>query len=72
MNEALATKMRAIALRFPHKRRELEQHADALEEAAGKVFSSKEKPSEDDMKKMIGIWARSRRLYCDLTGEPLV
>lgn len=29
-------------------------------------------PSEDNVKKMLGAWARARRCYCEISGESLL
>jgi hypothetical protein len=29
-------------------------------------------PETFDMKRVLGCWARARKLYCDASGEPLV
>lgn len=70
MKELLATKMRALAEQYPAKRLELIQNAEVLEKAVAAAF--KDGADKDDMKKMIGAWARARRVYCSVTGESLI
>lgn len=58
----LSKQMHALADKGDFRAVELREKADALDAAAdGK-----------DMRKMLGAWARARRLWCDVTGESLV
>lgn len=59
----LSLKMRALADTGHERALELRAKADDFDAAA----------SADpwDPKKMLGAWARARRLWCDCTGEPL-
>jgi hypothetical protein len=59
----LSTKLRRLAVDYPSKREELIKAADHLDETVN---------SYTDGKKLLGAWAYARRLYCDVTGEPLV
>ena len=62
----LANKMRKLADTGHPRAVELRERAQALEEAQdlGAEGWSAER--------MVGRWARARRLWCDITGEPLV
>ena len=45
---------------------ELRSKADALDAAIEQMGA------EGGVKRMLGAWARARRLWCDVTGETLV
>lgn len=61
MKTPLAEKLRNLAHTHPAHAEELRAVADKLDAV-----------SFDDIKKLLGTWARARKLYCELTGEPLV
>jgi hypothetical protein len=42
---------------------EIMLRADELDAACGEPFSAK---------KMLGAWARARRLWCEITGDDLI
>lgn len=58
----LAERMRALAHGGHERAVELIEKADALEAAAKGL----------DVRKMVGAWARARRLFCEITGESLI
>ena len=60
---SLGDRMRALASRGHPRADELVEKADAMEKAASEFT---------DAKKVLGTWARARRLWCDCTGEPLM
>jgi hypothetical protein len=49
---------------------DLREKADALDAAIDR--GSQPGASIDDMRRMLGAWARARRLWCDVTGKDLV
>jgi hypothetical protein len=49
---------------------ELNELANKLEAAVTLAYS--DNGTKDDVKRMLGAWARARRLWCDVTGEPLI
>lgn len=49
---------------------ELRAKADALEKAIDRAYS--EEGTKDDVRLMLGCWARARRLWCYITGDDLV
>lgn len=59
----LSIKLHQIADSGHPRAVELREKADAFDKAT-EAFS--------DSKKILGTWARARRLYCDVTGEDLV
>lgn len=62
----LGDRMRALAETGHPRAVELRDKAAALDAACpvnAETF---------DARKMLGAWARARRLWCDCTGEPLV
>lgn len=65
---SLVDKMRALAESHP-RGAELKEKADKLEAATTGFYSE---PQTVDVKRFIGSWARARRLWCDITGEPLI
>ena len=62
----MGAKMRALADSGHPRASELRAKADEFEAT---MAVSDEKW---DARKMLGAWARARRLWCDCTGEPLV
>lgn len=65
---ALIRQMRALAKKSsPYHAQQLHEKADALEKAI-------ETLTQDNAgtMRLLGAWARARRYYCDLTGEPLI
>lgn len=67
----LPEKMRAYVAAFPtlDTAPEMKRLADELEAAIAKAYA--EAGTKEDTKRMLGCWARARRLWCDVTGEPL-
>ena len=57
----LAERMRAYAMEHPQHREILIKHAKSLDEV-----------DTSDVKKLLGTWARARRIWCEISGEPLV
>lgn len=64
----LGIKMRALAREGHPRAEELRSRANAFDEAC----SSEAMAQPDGLKKMMGAWARARRLWCEVSGEPLV
>lgn len=60
---SLGDKMRALATTGHPRAAELVEKAEAMEKAAAEF---------NDVKKVVGTWARARRLWCEVTGEPLI
>jgi len=62
----LVARMRTAALRCA-------EHADELREAANKLEAAIAAKGSDEKwaKRLLGTWARARRLFCECTGEPL-
>ena len=65
----LAAKCRALPLEGEEKE-EIEQLCKNLEAAVDKARSNECQP--EDIKRLIGNWARLRQRYCKITGEALV
>ena len=64
----LGDKMRALA--ETHERSaELTEKADAFDKAAEGFYAEEQTVSAP---KFLGAFARARKLWCELTGEPLV
>lgn len=60
----LAQSMRAVAdAQEPETAKKLRDLADALDAAAD---------DRTNVKRLLGAWARARRFYCEVTGEPLI
>lgn len=66
---ALWEKMRALAAGDHPRAAELLDKAQAFEAATHGYFN--EEPTHT-AKQFLGAFARARRLWCDITGEPLV
>lgn len=65
MKEPLAPKMRAYAAEH--------RGNDHLVDLAAKLEAARDAPEgEWSAKKLVGAWARARRAWCEVTGEPLV
>lgn len=62
-------KMRAVAEGSPRKQ-ELIESADKLEKASLAIYLRE--PPPNAVRAMLSQWAKSRRLYCDVTGDTLV
>ena len=58
----LSEKMSALAAAGHERAQELLEKAAALDAAS----------DQDNMKKLLGCWARARRVWCECTGEDLV
>ena len=58
----LADRMREYAATHPEVLASFKAHADALDSIT----------HETPIPKLVGIWARARRAWCEVTGEPLV
>ena len=61
----LMTRMRALAETGHPRAAELREHADALDTQ----LNAWEKGNP---MRLLGVWARARRLWCECTGEPLL
>jgi len=59
---SLPDRMRTLAKGGHPRAEDLQQMADDMDNAI----------ATHDMRKMIGAWARARRLWCECTGEPLI
>jgi hypothetical protein len=66
----LAEKMRALAGGDHPRGPELIEKANALDVAS--AHFGEKGHTADDAKRLLGCWARARRLWCDITGEPLI
>jgi hypothetical protein len=62
--------MRALADSGSPRAAELRQQADLLNEAI--TVACGEHGTNADVRRMLGQWARARRLWCEITGEDLV
>lgn len=65
----LSAKMRALADRKHPQAAELREKADAFDAATAGFYGE---PQTVDVRKFMGCWARARRLWSDVSGEPLV
>lgn len=63
-SQALWDKMRAHP-----EAASMSTEADALEEASRGFFTEDQTV---DARRFLGCWARARRKWCDITGDPLV
>lgn len=63
----LAEKMRALAGTGHPRAEELRNAADRLDNATGGLMGG-----PDGVKRLLGNWARARKLWCEITGEPLI
>ncbi len=59
---SLPERMRALAEQGHPRAADLIAGADAMDAAA----------SDFEVKKVVGAWARARRLWSECTGEPLI
>lgn len=66
---ALSERMHALADTGHARAVELREKADAFDVATAGLFTV---PPTCSVPKMVGCFARARRLWCDITGEPLV
>lgn len=64
----LSDKMRTLATGHP-RGSELIELADAFDQATAGFYGE---PQTVDVKTFVGRWARARRVYSEVTGEPLV
>lgn len=64
----LSDKMRALAEHHP-RGAELIAKAKAFDDAAAGFYAE---PQTVDVKKFMGCWARARRVYSDVSGDPLI
>ena len=62
--------MRALAARGHARAAELYEKANALDAATQASFAPN--ADREATKRLLGAWARARRLWCDLTGEALI
>lgn len=69
METDLSKRMRTLADGGHSLAGELREKADAFDKAAAGFYA--EKPSVT-APEFLGAYARARRLWCKLTGEPLV
>ena len=66
---ALSIRLHKLADEGHERAAEMREKADAFDNATWGFFAE---PQTVDVKKFMGCFARDRRLWCDLTGEPLV
>jgi hypothetical protein len=66
---ALWERMRALADKGHIRADEIYAKADEFEHKAVGFYSD---PQTVDVKSFLGAFARARKLWCELTGEPLV
>ncbi len=65
--EQLIPRMRARAEHEPgDKAQRLRDEADRLEQAI------EERGGEGGIPRLVGAWARARRVWCEVTGEPVM
>ena len=62
-------RMRLLANNGHPRADELNAKADEFEEKAAGYYAD---PPTVEAKSFLGAFARARRLWCDITGEPLV
>jgi hypothetical protein len=60
----LSIKMRALAAQGHERAAELREKADAFDAATS--------ADPFDARRMLGCWARARRLWSECSGEPLI
>lgn len=65
----LSDKMKTLANNCHVKAKELIEKADAFDSAANGFYSQ---PQTVNVKSFLGAWARARKLWCEVSGEPLV
>ncbi len=65
----LSIKMHMLADTGHEQAVELREKADAFDAATKGFYSD---PQTVEVKKFMGAFARARRLWCNVTGEPLV
>lgn len=70
MSSPLSDKMRALADGGHARAIELREKADALDKAEAASLASA--PTSDTTKKLLGAWARARRVWSECSGEPLI
>lgn len=63
----LSKRARYLASAHPAQAAELMAKAEAFDKATIQAFSAD--ATAEDTKRMVGCWARLRRLVCDITGE---
>jgi hypothetical protein len=66
---ALSQAMHALADTGHARAAELREKADAFDEGAAGFYAN---PQTITVQSFVGRFARARRLWCDITGEPLV
>lgn len=66
---ALSEKMHALADSGHARADELREKADAFDKATEGFYAY---PQTCSVQKFVGAFARARRLWCDITGEPLI
>lgn len=66
---ALSERMHALADTGHPRGAELREKADAFDIATAGMFAE---PQTCSAPKLLGCFARARRLWCDITGESLV
>lgn len=67
MKNPLSEKMRALAFTDTEHAPTLNNLADELDGAAAVYMAG-----SNDPRRLLGVWAKARRLYCQITGEPFV
>lgn len=66
---SLPNKMRNLASRGYLRAHELRRQADDLDEAVAGFLAT---PPKINIEQLFRVWIEARRLYCGLTGEPLI
>lgn len=66
---ALSERMHALADTGHARADELREKADAFDAATAGYYSN---PQTVDVRKFMGAFARARRAWCEVSGEPLV
>lgn len=66
---ALSIRMHKLADEGHERAAELREKADAFDSATWGFYAE---PQTVPVNKFMGAFARARRLWCDITGEPLV
>jgi hypothetical protein len=66
---ALSERMHALADQGHARAAELREKADAFDAATAGFYAD---PQTVSVEKFMSCFARARRLWCDITGEPLV
>lgn len=68
-HNSLPERMHALADTGHARAAELRTQADALNAAIDGALAT---PETCSVPKLLGTWAKARRLWCDITGESLI